>query len=109
MSGCSDEEISDADRHGYEGGSDDDDDDDDGSEIGKNQQRRRRIGSGFGKVVLHQFTKAKKQIRRIRSRKPLLSQSRSGKEEGWGYILDKIENKKTKIKKKKKAKRAGFD
>ncbi|KAG5044192.1 hypothetical protein AAZX31_03G207200 [Glycine max] len=74
MSGCSNEEeeisFSESDRHGYEGGSDDDD-----SEIGKNEHRssrRRRMGSGFGKVVVHQFTKAKKQVRRISSRKSLV-------------------------------------
>ena len=75
MSGCSNEEeeisFSESDRHGYEGGSDGDDDD---SEIGKNEHRssRRRMGSAFGKVVVRQFTKAKKQVRRISSRKSLV-------------------------------------
>ncbi|KAG4916758.1 hypothetical protein AAZX31_19G210600 [Glycine max] len=81
MSGCSDEEeisFSESDRHRYEGGSDGDDDD---SEIRKNEHRssRRRMGSGFGKVVVRQFTKAKKQVRRIRSRTSLLAKSEEGK------------------------------
>ncbi|CAJ1871484.1 unnamed protein product [Sphenostylis stenocarpa] len=79
MSACSQEEgvsFSDADRRGYEGGSDDD------SEIGKSQLRSRRTGSGFGKVVVHQFAKAKKKIRGVRSRKSLLAKSRSGNDEG---------------------------
>ncbi|KAK7337635.1 hypothetical protein VNO77_18218 [Canavalia gladiata] len=72
MSGSSDEEISNADRDGYKGGGSDGDEDDD-SEIGKRE--RRRTGSGIGKakkVVVHQFTKAKNKLRRIRSRKALL-------------------------------------
>ncbi|KAK7397062.1 hypothetical protein VNO78_18229 [Psophocarpus tetragonolobus] len=76
MSGCSDEEeisFSEADRRGYEGGSDD-------SEFGKIEHRRTRIAGGFGKVVVRQFAKAKKQVRRIRSRKSLLSKSRSRNE-----------------------------
>ncbi|WVZ08225.1 hypothetical protein V8G54_021571 [Vigna mungo] len=79
MSGCSEEEgvsFSDADHRGYEGGSDDD------SEMGKSQLRRRRRVSDFGRVVVHQFAKAKKQIRRVRSRKSLLAKSRPGNEEG---------------------------
>lgn len=82
MSGCSGEEISfsDADHRG--GGSDGDDDD---SEIGKSEEglrrrRRRRMGGGFGKVVVQQFTKAKKQIRRIKSKKSLVPKSRSENE-----------------------------
>jgi len=85
MSGCSEEEgvsFSDTDRRGYEGGSDDD------SEIGKSQLRRRSRGSGFGKVVVNQFAKAKKQIRRVRSRKSLLAKSRPGKEEGKVIVVD---------------------
>ncbi|ESW35271.1 hypothetical protein PHAVU_001G221000 [Phaseolus vulgaris] len=85
MSGCSEQEgisFSDADRHGYEGGSDDD------SEIGKSQLRRRRKGSGFGKGVVHQFAKAKKQIRRGGNRKSLSAKSRPGSEEGKVIVVD---------------------
>ncbi|KAG2406447.1 uncharacterized protein HKW66_Vig0057030 [Vigna angularis] len=85
MSGCSEEEgvsFSDADRRGYEGGSDDD------SEMGKSQLRRRRRVSDFGKVVVRQFAKAKKQIRRVRSRKSLLAKSRQGNEEGKVIVVD---------------------
>ncbi|TKY61616.1 hypothetical protein E2542_SST11467 [Spatholobus suberectus] len=88
MSGRSDEEeISFSDADHREGGSDGDDDD---SEIGKSEERsrrrrrRRRMGGGFGRgmgqVVVDQFTKAKKQIRRIRSRKALLPKPRSRNE-----------------------------
>ncbi|XP_027353482.1 nucleolar protein 58-like [Abrus precatorius] len=92
MSGLSDEEISNADRHGsHGGGSDGDDDNDDDSEIGKTE--RRRTGSGFGKeiekakkAVQHQFSKAKKKLRRIRGKKPLLpSQSSNARTKGSGW------------------------
>lgn len=73
--GSSDEEISNGDRDGYQGGGSDGDDDEDNG-IGK--KHRRTNGCGFGKqVILHPFTKAKNQIRRIRSKKPLLSSSSS--------------------------------
>lgn len=76
MSGYSDEEISNGDRDGYQAGGSDGDDDDDDNAIGKKQHRR--MGCGYGKrVVLHQFTKAKNQIRRIRSKRALLSSSSS--------------------------------
>lgn len=90
MSGCSDEETSFSDAADHrEGGSDGDDDD---SEIEKSEERsktrrRRRMGGGFGKAVVHQFTKAKRQIRTIKSRKSLVSKSRLGNE-GNVIIVD---------------------
>ncbi|KAK7318002.1 hypothetical protein RJT34_02699 [Clitoria ternatea] len=75
MSGSSNDDISNSERRGFvRGGSDGDDDDDDDSEIERRQHRRARNGfRKAGQVVLHQFTKAKKQIRRIRSRKDVRS------------------------------------
>ncbi|XP_061366291.1 uncharacterized protein LOC133309522 [Gastrolobium bilobum] len=88
MSGSDDEEISNVDRRGYrEGGSDgDDDNDDDGDDdaaIGKKQSRRMGIGKAK-QVVLHQFTKAKRQIRRIRSKRTLLPSSSSSSSSSSG-------------------------
>lgn len=75
MSGSSsiDDEFSNGD--GYEGGGSDSDDDEDK----KKNHRTTKMGcGGFRKeVVLHPFTKAKNQIRRIKSRKPLLASSSS--------------------------------
>ncbi|CAJ2631800.1 unnamed protein product [Trifolium pratense] len=76
MSGSSDEEISSGDRDGYQrGGSDADDDEDEEDAIRKKKHRRK---FDFGKrLLLNQFTKAKNQIRRVRSKKPLFSSSSS--------------------------------
>ncbi|KAI5424667.1 uncharacterized protein LOC127132508 isoform X1 [Lathyrus oleraceus] len=77
MSGSSDEEISNGNRDGYQRGGSDGDDDEDEEEYRK-KKNRGRVDFGFGKrLVLRQFTKAKNQIRRVRSRKALLSSSSS--------------------------------
>ena len=84
MSASSDEEISNGDRDGYQGGGSDGDDDEDDEEednaIGKKHKHRKRLNFGSGKrLVLHQFTKAKNQIRRIRSKKVNLSSNSSSR------------------------------
>ncbi|MED6172541.1 hypothetical protein PIB30_051013 [Stylosanthes scabra] len=62
---------------------DDDDDDDEEEEIAAapiGGKARRRRGGGFGKakeMAMHQFTKAKSQLRRVRSRRALLRSSSS--------------------------------
>lgn len=70
-----DEEISN--RNGYErGGSDGDDEQDEEDATGKKKKHRTKFD--FGKrLVLNQFSKAKNQIRRVRSKKHLLSSSSS--------------------------------
>lgn len=75
MSASSDEEISN--RNGYErGGSDGDDEQDEEDATGKKKKHRTKFD--FGKrLVLNQFSKAKNQIRRVRSKKHLLSSSSS--------------------------------
>ncbi|TKY61617.1 hypothetical protein E2542_SST11468 [Spatholobus suberectus] len=77
MSGYS-HEIEEISEGGYAGDSNDNDED---SENEKKQARRRKMGSCFGKntgkVVLHPFTKAKKQLGRIKSKKALVPSSQS--------------------------------
>ncbi|WJX85266.1 hypothetical protein P8452_67748 [Trifolium repens] len=69
MSDSSDQEISSGDRDGYQGDEDEED------AIRKKKHRRK---FDFGKrLLLNQFTKAKNQIRSVRSKKPLLSSSSS--------------------------------
>lgn len=80
MSGSSDEEISNGNREGYQRGGSDGDDDEDEEEDRKKKKNRARVDFGFGKsLVFRQFTKAKNQIRRVRSRKALLSSSSSSR------------------------------
>jgi len=76
MSGSSDEEISN--RNGYQrGGSDGDDEQDEEDTTGK-KKKKHRTKFDFGKrLLLNQFSKAKNQIRRVRSKKTLLSPSSS--------------------------------
>ena len=65
--------------NGSDGDDEEDEEDEEDAAIGNKQQRRRRR-RGFGKakeVAMHQFTKAKNQLRRIRSRRSLLRSSSS--------------------------------
>ncbi|XP_057718216.1 uncharacterized protein LOC130932818 [Arachis stenosperma] len=56
----------------------DDDDDDEGERSAAAPARRRRGGFGKAKeMAMHQFTKAKTQLRRVRSRRALLRSSSS--------------------------------
>ncbi|CAI8615302.1 unnamed protein product [Vicia faba] len=73
MSGSSDEEISNGNREGYQRGGSDGDDDEDEEEDRKKKKNRARVDFGYGKrLVLRQFTNAKNQIRRVRSRKVVI-------------------------------------
>lgn len=79
MSASSDEEISN--RNGYQrGGSDGDDeqDEEDATRKKKKKKKKNRTKFDFGKrLLLNQFSKAKNQIRKVRSKKHLLSSSSS--------------------------------
>lgn len=75
MSASSDEEIST--RNGYQRGGSDGDDEEDEEDATK-KKKKNRTKFDFGKrLVLNQFSKAKNQIRRVRSKKHLLSSSSS--------------------------------
>ncbi|CAK8544495.1 unnamed protein product [Lathyrus sativus] len=88
MSGSSDEEISNGNRDGYQRGGSDGDDDEDEEEDRKKKKNRARVDFSFGKrLVLRQFTKAKNQIRRVRSRKALLSSSRNVNVSSRGKVV----------------------
>ncbi|XP_028779425.1 uncharacterized protein LOC114735833 isoform X2 [Neltuma alba] len=80
--------VGDRDRHGCRGGdgnNDDDDDDDAGKpakdEDGKKGHAKHGFGKDIGKakqVVLHQFSKAKKQLHNRRHKRALRTSSGSG-------------------------------
>lgn len=71
--------ASDANVVGSEGDNDDEEDEYDVASIGKNRlHARTRCGGGFGKgLVIRQFAKAKSKLRRVRSKRALLSSSTS--------------------------------